>query len=276
MNIITLKCHNRPIYLLRTLQALAGCPQIKDYELLISCDLVDSLTKNQIEEAINYSKINDYMQTYVAFSPTRLGCSKNTELCLRHTFDQGADFAYHLEDDTMPSPALLDYWQDVTPLLDTNNWFAACTFHRPCHNHQYTNPCGLTVKRYFDASGGFAMSKRQWDRIQEMGGMFAVNWISDKGRTFDSRGETWLNEIRKHEFGGFGYPFDRYFAENKYSVFPNRGVVLNIGKVGEHLKNQNIHSQLQENFDVWQAPSSFDTKNISIDNRKFIEWGIEN
>ena len=324
--VITLKIHSRPLYLYKVLAALAKCRNINKYPLIISQDDVASPTiKHQNREAIEWSGIEGAVKEfyYIAHDQTApLGCAGHTKFCLDQTFRVAeADFAFHLEDDTLPSQDLIEYWEQVGPILDSDfdKYFAACTFHRPCHRPRYEkfqdlmalNEEGyqnvelsklskygpeyeefiegigedgnvLVAKKWFDASGGFAMCKKQWDRINEMGGMFGISYLSEKGRRFECRGQEWLKEIRRAENGGFAWPFNSYFAENKSTIYPWVSIVKNIGKSGTHVLDETLYNSIHRNNVWWghfdlktRGTIPYDVDNIIQDDSKYIEHGIQ-
>ena len=120
------------------------------------------------------------------------------------------------------------------------------------------------------------MTIRQWKRIQELGGMFGIEYISTKGRTFDCIGEAWLQESRRGRLS-WAWPFHKYFSEGKYSLFPKISRVINIGEVGLH-SNKELQKQMHYNENTIQKYGKDITEydnNITYDYRKFIEHGIE-
>lgn len=233
-------------------------------------------------EAIEVSNILHVIDTNVIFHDKTLGCTGNTRFCLEYGFKEH-DYVLHLEDDTYPSIDLLEYFEQVERHL-YNGYFAACTFHRPCHQDKpdQSKIRSLVSKFMFEGAGGFSMTKKQWERILEMGGMFGVYDITPAGRQYNCRGEDWLKEIVKDDKWGFDWPFDRYFSEGKPSIYPVVGRVLNIGKHGLHL-NANQWQKMQYN-EFWahhpdylpyisSVPTFFESS-IMEDISKYTEEGV--
>jgi hypothetical protein len=294
--IITLKCWNRPIYLLRVLNNLSKCRGIEKYPLLISCDKSEPVNQQQILDAINYSGINEKTKVSLVFQQNQLGCAGNTRFLLERSWENGAEYCIHLEDDTVPGIDCLEYFEQAVKILDKENLFAACTFNRPVHQLEKpgffedndldaSEEVGyVRAKHWFDGAGGFAMTATQWKRILEMGGMFGVNWISEKGRTFNCQGEDWLKEIRKSDSLSWVWPFHKYFSEGKKTLYPEVGRVLNIGQIGLHA-NAEIHGKIQYNPWWINHPDYihyaeedmiyFNVDNIIKDDSKYVEYGIE-
>ena len=284
--LITIKSWNRPLYLYQVLCNLLNVRGIENYDIMIFNDLVDLSMRNQIHEAVKISSRQFGSKPInIGFMQEQLGCARNTDVCLRATFkDNKYDYAIHLEDDIIPGENLLEYCEQVSPLLDRDDYFAACFLQRPCHDDHKEYCDKLIKRRYFEVSGGYLMSKKQWEEIEEMGGIFGVNYISDKGRKYDCQGEEWLKEINKSPTGGSGFVFDHYFRKGRYCLYPSVSTIMNIGSVGAHLKDPAVHEQLQKNInwirhDKWleycDKGFEYDTENIETDDRKFVEYGIE-
>lgn len=281
MNIqISLKCYNRPIYLYRVLDALSRCKNLELYNpIIMSCDATDNNMLNQIIEAIKLTNV----KVNLFFHQQKLGCARNTEFCLQKSFeDPTIDYAIHFEDDTLPAENAICYYEQVLPLLDQNDYFSAIPFHRPCHETEKPNPDdnGLVAKKFFDGSGGFGIGRNQWNKIDSLGGLKSVVYISEQGRRFESRGAEWLKEIKTSNIGGFVFYMDRYLSCDKYSIFPKVSVVKNIGKIGEHLRTPGLHENIHENNNWCGSPEykpifDYDTKNITVDSRKFVEDRIQ-
>lgn len=278
--LITIKCHNRPIFLLQSLLTLSQVKGVDKYDIIVSCDNPDSIMQSQMTELFYYLGMPN---SKLILHQNKLGCWGNKKYCLELAFDHNNyDFCLHTEEDILHSKFLLEFCEQVAPMLDKNNFFAACFMHRPVHDDYDKQYNKLIQKKYFEICGGFLISRKQWNRIKEMGGGFAVNYVSQKGRTYDCQGEEWLKEINKCNIGGSGYPFDKYFREGKYCLYPKISLTQNIGNIGEHIKNKEWHKNIQYNenwmgHDDWKniEEIKFDLSNIETDNRKFIETGIE-
>ena len=272
--LITIKAHQRAINLYKVLLGLNSQNGIENYDISISNDLVDPIVAQQNIEAIELAGIKCTFH----FHNKRQGCAGNTQFLLEQTFDHNNyDYMFHLEDDTLPSYNWLQYCETVAPLLD-NQFFAACTFHRPCHQlekptkQEYNK---LVSRNFFDPTGGFVMSKAQWNRIKELGGMWGVSWISEKGRGPNCSGNEWLKEVKIDAAGSFGWSFDRYFREEKPCLYPKLGVVKNIGKIGHYMKDANLHKEMHENNNwhgnTQETISGFDTSYIETDTKEYLE-----
>ncbi len=270
--------------LVKALRAGYGSPYNK---LIISCDKSDPCMAQQMVEAIECTDIaNTSMDVELIFHDDHLGCTGNTRYCLERSFEDGQEYTVHLEDDTYPGLDLLGYFNAVAPILD--NYFAACTFHRPIHELVAPSPSmtnRLVAKNVFEGAGGFAITRKRWERILEMGGMFGVDYLSPKAKHVDCRGEEWLREVNGYRSDrlGFDWPFDRYFSEGLPSLYPVVSRVINIGKAGLHL-SPNQWEKLQYNPNWINSASynfalrdrrNWNTVDILVDDKKYTEDGYE-
>lgn len=279
--IISLKCWNRPAYLFTSLVKLSSCNNIEEYPLLISCDKTDRNTQEQILHAIVNSGIKEKTQIEVIFQEKQLGCAGNFKYCFEKSFSNNEDWTIHIEDDCLLGKDTLIYFEHAIKLLDKNNLFAACSLHRPIHQTISPNSedvYKLIVRNWFEPCGGFAMTRQQYERIQEMGGVFGVDYISEKGRTFDCQGEDWLKEVHQSFRLSWAWPFHKYFSEGKKSLYPKISRVLNIGRIGLHLTDTNTHQKLQYNknwIENYNCLEGVFEDSFEIDNNKYVEAGIE-
>jgi hypothetical protein len=275
---------NRPIYLLKVLNGLYNSLQYYTghvRKLIISIDKVDPCTAQQMIEAIECSNILTAIDTDIVFQQEHLGCTGNTRYCLERSFENGEHYTIHLEDDTYPGHDLIEYFENAAKILD-NGYFAACTFHRPCH--ELIAPISgathrLVSKKMFEGAGGFAITRKRWDRILEMGGMFGVEYIPETAKRFDCRGEAWRAQIKESDRLGFDWPFDRYFSEGLPSLYPIVSRVINIGKAGLHLNPEQWQkTHFNPNWidsPVYDLKSNvgkrWDLEHILVDEHKYLE-----
>lgn len=290
---ISIKAWCRPIYLLRSLNALSKCHGIENYRILLSCDHYDTCNAQQILETIYASPVSRFKNFEVIIHETNLGCAGNTRYCFERAFENGEDFHIHMEDDHILSVDALEFFEDVVPLIGDSH-FAVCSMNRPCHQdkpifdpendyEEVLEDAGeLYSKLWFEPAAAFAITKKQYDRIQEMGGIFGVDYISEKGKSPHCNGQEWLKEVQKSDRLSWGWPFQKYFSEGKPSLFPIIGRCLNIGKSGLHT-NYNKYVEIHENNHWMGNPSYpnniyedryyFDAESILKDNKIYFENG---
>lgn len=284
---IIFKGWNRPIYTYKALKRLSEV--YYDLPLVISFDHCDPSMKQQQLEAIEMVGIQDAM---VNFCPNQMGCAGHTKFLFELAFERhGADYIIHIEDDHYIAHDCINFLQWASNVVDSADLFAACSFHRPVHQDWKSEPKDgfkTVAKRWFDGSGPIMITKDRWKKIKDMGGMFGVNYISDKGRTFDCYGRPWLSEVRVSDSLSWVWPLHKYFGGGMYSLFPKVNRSINIGKVGLHA-NENIHQNIHYNPELidnvlglhnWLEPNDqtglmeYDL-DFEYDDRKFVEYGIE-
>ena len=106
---ITLSGYNRPDYIATTLKALAKCDGISEYDVVVVLDPSD-----KTPEIAEFCK-GQGVQAMVMLD--RLGCGAMIRYCMSLGF-RVSDYHIHLEDDTVPSP-------------DTLRWFEWARTHAP-------------------------------------------------------------------------------------------------------------------------------------------------
>lgn len=295
--IISIKAFNRPLYLLRVLNALSCCRHIEKYPVLISCDHFDEINAQQILEAIQSSRLRIKTKVHAEFHEKTLGCAGNMRYCLENSFSNGETFTIHFEDDTLPSIDCLEYFEQVISFLEKHpdKYFAACAMHRPCHQLKcpvkYNKYGGiddpdlttLQTKYWFEPAGGFAITKDEYDKIQSDLGVFGVEYISERGKNPTIIGKEWYKECTISDRLSWGWPFEKYYRNTRKCIYPYIGRVFNIGKSGLH-SNYNQYVKTHEN--KWwvgnnelkdfidENPIIFDTDNIIDDNKTYVENDI--
>lgn len=278
--LITLSSWNRPIYLYRVLDGLKRCRGLNKFKLLISCDFYDKNNSQQILETIELSQIQYAVETEAIFHEENLGCTGNGRFCLEEGFKNEQDYTIHLECDTYPSIDLLEYFEQTAHLLD--EYFAVCTFNRGCHQLIAPTPSDshkLFAKKWFEGCGGFAINRKTWNRIKELGGLFGVEYIPENAKKWDCRGEEWKNKVTISDRLAYDWSMDRYFSEDKFCLYPLVSRVFNIGKSGLHLNfNQYMELQYNENWvhNPYYINRIMETTWFDLDVRKDEEKYIEN
>lgn len=288
---IVVKAFNRPVFLWEALNTL-GANFHKDgkaLDVFISHDgPLDSITRAQTEHVLqsNFTRTatEEYDVKYnTYFSDKSLGCARHTYALFNMVFAQDYDYLIHIEDDHYLSFDCIDYLQGAAEILDTRNFFAACSFHRPVHqdwSNLADDAYNLVAKRWFDGSGPLAITKNRWQKIVQERTPFGVNYISSHGRTFDCKGPQWENEVRMSDQGSWVWPLWQRYCQYDYVVYPKISRAKNIGAAGLHA-DKNIHQSIQynndviDNYDFCLDDDGFDFNDIVFDDRKFIEHGYE-
>lgn len=104
MKVITMTAYRRPQYTREVLAALAQCDGVEDWVLLPNVEPGD-------EEVIATFRDFQACECRLVVNQKRLGLNRNTQAALMRAFQAKADRTVHLEDDTVPSPDALRYFE---------------------------------------------------------------------------------------------------------------------------------------------------------------------
>jgi len=100
---ITMTAYRRPAYTREVLAALAKCDGIADWLLLPNVEPGS-------EEVVSAFRAWDACEMRLVVNEKRLGLNRNTHEAVFRAFKLRADVTLHLEDDTVPSPDALRYF----------------------------------------------------------------------------------------------------------------------------------------------------------------------
>ena len=103
LRVITMTAYRRPAYTREVLAALAKCDGITDWLLLPNVEPGN-------KEVIAAFRDWDACESRLLVNKKRLGLNKNTHEALFRAYRLRADVIVHLEDDTVPSPDALRYF----------------------------------------------------------------------------------------------------------------------------------------------------------------------
>lgn len=283
---IIVKAWNRPLYFYKAMESLAK-NDLSQHDILVGID--GGTSEVNFAQHIDAAHWTVNKKVQIVAQQKQLGCAGHTIALFEWAFEKNnAPYIIHMEDDHILSQDCIEYLDWASTVVDEYDYFAACSFHRPVHQdweNKKSDFLEIKPKRWFDGSGPIMITKYRWNEIKKMGGMFGVDYISEKGRTFDCYGEPWLKEIRKSNALSWVWPLHKYFADGRYSLFPKISRSHNIGAVGLHA-NRPLHEQIQYNEDVadnypkydswFSLPTGYHTSHSHLmDSRKFIEGGIE-
>lgn len=101
--VITLCAYNRPHYLARVLAGLAVCHGVEDYLLVAAIEPGDDDVMRLLLD-VNFCETKLYRHI------NRRGIRANTHFALSRGFERG-DYVIHLEDDVVPAPDCLAYFE---------------------------------------------------------------------------------------------------------------------------------------------------------------------
>ena len=171
---LTLSGYNRPDYFAQVIGALAKCNGVSEYSVTAVLDPSDK-TKELVEIAKGQG-------IGVHVSPAHLGCGAAILYAMTYGFEQ-SDFHIHLEDDTVPSPDCLRWFEwagrnatSKTLTISGYNQHGGEAQESACGFRQWFTPWGwATWKSNFDKYLKPSWDPSFWDggvqRIREKLGM---------------------------------------------------------------------------------------------------------
>jgi hypothetical protein len=281
MPILTLKTWNRPELLDKCLHNLLHCRGIENYYILVSVDNAEN--NNETYQVFDkYFWLFKDLNMVCMLHTEKLGCAGNTKWCLNNSFLNNETHTIHLEDDVLVSPNYLEYMEwAADQLLKDNTIFAASPFIRECHRPFIrSNPNTACLRNWFEPGGGFVITRKRYDEIDENGGVFGVDYIDDEGRHPMCFGDKWLNHIHRNDMGSWGWVFGKYFANGRPTLYPCISRVRNIGALGLHTKTSEFHDTYIDNQE-WTGLDKYIGQDLSIqdiydDERLYHEHGMLN
>jgi hypothetical protein len=104
LKIITMTAYRRPSYTREVLQALARCHGVADWLFLPHVEPGN-------ETVIELCKSFDACESNAEINPERKGLNRNTQAAICNGASRRPDILVHLEDDTVPAPDALLYFQ---------------------------------------------------------------------------------------------------------------------------------------------------------------------
>lgn len=164
--VITMTAYRRPEYTRQVLTALARCHGINDYRVLIHVDPGS-------EEVLQIAREALLKRKTLVENADRLGCGQNTFCALHHGF-QWADFVIHLEDDTVPAPDFLQYFEWVRQRYRDDHRVLSATAYakttaRPEQHHH-------VVRAPWFTPWGWATWSDRWREISEHWSNSPLTW----------------------------------------------------------------------------------------------------
>lgn len=172
----------------------------------------------------------------------KLGCAGNMKYCLEYAFDENDyDYMMHLEDDTPVSPDYLLWMEWAYKITkDRDDIFCICPFTRKISggNDKRHYPEQSILKPGFDCGGGYGMSKKTWEYIKSLGGMFGIVGPAST----EAPPDQWKAMQTITWDGSWAWPFRRYFCRDKLNLFPGLNRTNNIGVLeGRFNPNPEFH-----------------------------------
>lgn len=268
--IITIKIWRRPEMFRKVLDGLKLCPGLDKYLIIVSADnhCDDTYLENKIQ--IEKSEIKKYCDDLIyIYHNQNLGCAGNMKFCFEKTFEyDDIDYMIHLEDDTVPSKDYLQFMEFGLKYLNDhpNEFFAICPFVRKAIE-KYSNISEVKYEDYnklwidarFEPGGGFGTTRKFWNEILEIGGLFGIYGdCSD-----DLIGEKWKASLNITDKGSWGWTFNKYFNKDKKCLFPKVSRIQNIGN-DDGLFNSSAEWHANKIYNpIWIGADEFKDKDLS-------------
>jgi hypothetical protein len=219
--IITVKAFRRPYYMKQLLSSLKN-NGIGDRKIMISVDRHMG-TMSKMNEVIRQAKLNS-----VTVIPDRkYGCAGNMNFCFKYAFEENNyDAMIHLEEDVIIAG---DYFKWMDWALEfaskDEQIFAVCPSRRLCRGGSKGLLEGNIIEKHFECQGGFGITRKQWEYIESLGGIFGVIGTIPGGNS-----KNWKKKVKKiHPDGSWAWPFRCYFLRDKFCLVPKIGRANNIG-----------------------------------------------
>lgn len=178
---LTLCAWRRPKYLQAVLDALSKCAGIEDYILYIGID------GDGGDETIEIARKVKFTLTDILLHTHRVGCNLNTKHIQMYAF-QHFDYVVHLEDDTLPAPDTLRYFDWAKQFRKDSSIMTVSAWGMLPKLAETPDDNARVIKRCHFSSWGWATWKDRWQEMQQ-------DWVSN-----DDMASSWdfgVEETRK-------------------------------------------------------------------------------
>ena len=153
---LTVSGYNRPDYFTQTLRALSACDGVGEYDIVCVLDRSD-----KTDELVEIAK----QMGLTTLSPVEhMGCGATIRYCMETGF-RNSDFHVHLEDDTVPSPDCLRWFEWAA------NWASPMTLTISAYNQHggEAEPEMASFRKWF-TPWGWATWRSHWEKY------LALSW----------------------------------------------------------------------------------------------------
>lgn len=270
---ILLFVYNRPDHLKRVVEALKKNQLAEQSDLFIFSDYAKIKASTG-----NVEKVREYIQTVGGFKSLNI-IERDKNYGLANSIISGLteilneyDRAIILEDDLVVSEYFLQYMNTSLNIYEDENDVISI--------HGYIYPLKRTLPETFFLKGadcwGWATWKRGWD-LFEADAAKLLDSIREKkmDKEFDLNGAANYTKMLKQQIGG---EIDSWairwhasaFLKNKYTLYPGRSLVQNIG-MGKH----STHTKKTNVYDVELTSSPIKVERIGVSENEFVKKEIE-
>jgi hypothetical protein len=204
LRVITMTAYKRPHSTREVLDALAACDGIADWIVLPNVEPGN-------EEVINAFRNWDACDSHLIVNEHQLGLNENTHAALFRAYELRADRIVHIEDDTVPSPDALRFFdwaiEDVLSRQEHDRILLASGYSRPnaCPPVEMSHACDVRAIWW---PWGWAVDRSRL-------GWLMRHWSFQESRYFT-----------RH--------FQRTYADTRREVFPCLSRFQNIGNPRHH------------------------------------------
>jgi hypothetical protein len=237
---IALFTYNRPVHTRKTVEALQKNKLSAQSDLIVFSDgPKEGGSSEQIEQVRNYLKtIQHFNSVSIVERKSNYGLSANILDGVQQIISQYGKVVV-MEDDQVTSPFFLDFINEGLRLYENDENVISI--------HGYLLPVNETMPSTFFLRGadcfGWATWKRGWDIFQPDASLLLKTLVeSDQCEEFEFDGSYPYVQMLKDQIAGktSSWAIRWYasaFLENKYTLYPGKSLVSNIGGDGSGTNN---------------------------------------
>lgn len=232
---IALFTYNRPYHTRKTVEALQQNILSSESDLIVFSDGPKAGSSDeQVQQVRDYLKtIQHFNSVQIVERTSNYGLSANIVNGVRQIISQYGNVIV-LEDDLVTSPFFLDFMNDGLRMYENDEKVISL--------HGYLLPVKETLPDTFFLRGadcsGWATWKRGWDIFQPDGSLLLKNLVdSNLTEEFEFDGSYPYVQMLKDQISGKTSSwavrwYASAFLENKYTLYPGKSLVSNIGGDG--------------------------------------------
>jgi len=228
--VITLCAWNRPEYLTKVLDGLAACHRIANCTLIACVEPGPPEVRALLDGFVA-------CQVQVVQNPTRLGVRDNTKQALSLGFAR-SDFVIHLEDDIVPAPDALTFFEYCrVAYQDDKSVFTVTGYSGPRYDWaggkpEYEDMGYKTIDLY---------ARDEYYLLRRIAWFHTSGWATWRDRWLEMR-DNWETER-----GDWGPRVNRVIRGQRSEVYPILARTQNIGANGVHIKDEQWFYQYVHN-----------------------------
>jgi hypothetical protein len=252
--VIAITLYRRPKYTQILFDALNRCYGIEDYTIFISCDYApehhDACSEVQAM-AHRFSNAREECKTHIYYNNPRKGIDLNKLFILPKAYEM-SDYVIFLEDDTIPAPDALRYFEWCRQFGNDPSCVAVCGYERyhPMDYHEKVltrQPYAVLKKFKSFSSWGWAMWRDRYERLYGMDGMNYIPKVDSPNGRFD-------------------WHISWTYREGDYCLFSRMPRIQSIGgEMGEHTPNAAWHKENEFNpLGSWSQYMPDDTESWNL------------